>query len=182
MADYFYPLAPGRETWGSSMTPSWEVTEQLSASGRRRAVSEQIYPRWQISLAYNSLSDEEADALQGFYCLRRGGFEPFYYKDYHHSKVTSQRLTAGSDGKYQLIANINGYVEPVYRVDNLVVYVNGTKTTSYTLADGKLTLSTSGTVTADYEYYLKVHFSGDLSVTNVFENVNSASVTLESVR
>lgn len=182
MANYFYPLAMGRESWSSTISPKWEITEYKTASGRRRALSQQAYPTWTVKLSYKALTDEEANGLQGFYCLRRGSFEPFYYKDYGYHKMTAQRLAQNADGTYQLIANIGGYVEPVSYVDNLKVYVNGTQTTNYTIANGKITLSTSGTVTADYEYYLKVHFSGDLTITHVFDGVNNANVELEAVR
>lgn len=183
MANYFYPLESGREAWKSKISPSWTITEQTTASGRRRALIEQAYPKWQINLEYKALNNEEAQALQGFYCLRKGGFEPFYFKCYEYHKAEKQRLGTNTDGTYQCVANLGGYVEPVSYVEKLTVYINGVKTTNYTLNNGRISLAAgSGTVTADYEYYLKVHFVGALTISNVFEDVNNVSVTLEGVR
>lgn len=178
----FYPLEIGREAWGSTLTPSWNITEQKAASGRRRAVCEQYYPSWKIKLNYKALTDDEVNTLLGFYNARRGGFEPFYYKDYAYYKITAQTLNKSVTGVYPLVANIGGALEPVAYVDRLTVYVDGVKTTNYTLNNGAISINTTGVVTADYEYYFKVHFTDALSITQVFENCNNVSVTLESVR
>lgn len=183
MANIFYPLEAGREAWGSKITPTWNVTEQKTASGRRRAMIEQVYPSWKISLDYRALSDEEAQTLQGFFCLRKGSFEPFLFKSFEYHKAEKQRLGTNADGSYQCVANIGGYVEPVQYVENVTVYVNGTKTTNFTVTNGRIVLSgAGGTLTADYDYYLKVHFAGDLTISHILDNVNNVSVTLESVR
>lgn len=177
-----YPLEPGREAWGSTITPSWNITEQKAASGRRRAVCGQYYPSWQIKLSYKALSDYEVNALIGFYNDRRGSFEPFWYKDYGYCRMESQRLNKSVSGVYPLVADIGGYLEPVEKVDNLVVRVDGAETKAYTLNNGSLSINTDGVVTADYDYYLKVHFVGGLEISKAFENVNNVSVVLESVR
>lgn len=189
MANYIYPLEAGREAWGSTITPQWTITEQKSASGLRRAISEQVYPLWVIKLSYRALTDAEANALQSFYCQRRGSFEPFYYKDYAHHKINAQKLSSNIDGTYQLVANIGGYTEPVSYAENVKIYVNGIET-EFEIDGGKITItgaeidteSEDYIVTADYDYYLRVHFTGDLTITQAMENINHVSLTLESVR
>lgn len=179
---FFYPMKLGGEVWGSTLTPTWNVTEQTSASGKRRAVSEQLYPHWQFKLSYKGLSDADVNTLLGFYNARKGSFEPFYYKDYSHHKVEKAVLTKNSNGVYPLLADIGGSLEPVSYVDNLVVYVNDKVNTKYTLNKDAITISTTGTVKASFDYYFLVHFASTISITQVFDNVNNVSVTLESVR
>lgn len=182
MSNYFYPLNVGREAWGSTMSPKWETTEHISASGRRRALCEQLYPKWQFNLQYKALDKQEANSLLAFYGQRRGALEPFYYKDYAQHEIKAQQLPQNADGTYQLVANIGGYVEPVQVVDNLKVYVGGNQVTNYTVNNGKVTVTGSGTVTADYDYYFKVRFAGDISFTEIFDGFYNVSVTLEGVR
>jgi len=183
MSNLFFPIDNGRAAWGSTITPAWSVEEQKTASGRRRTLCQQSYPSWVISLSFNDLTKAERDNLLGFYAQCKGSFRSFYYKDFTDHKVTGRTLGKNSDGTYQCVIPFNGYVEPAEYVDNLTVYVDGVKQTSgYTVSGGKITLSTTGVVTADYDYYWKVCFGDSMSFTEVFNDLYKASVKLEVVR
>lgn len=177
-----FPISAGKAAWQSTISPAWTTVEQITASGRRRALSTQLYPKWTLSAKFQGLTNAEAETLLGFWNARRGTFESFYYKDFTHYKAEGQRLAQNPDGSYQCVSIIGGYTEPVNKVDNLHVYVNGVETTSYTEADGRIRLSATGIVTADYEYYFRVHFASSISVTEKFYDFNEVSIKLEVVR
>lgn len=178
-----FPIDTSRASWKSTVSPKWTTVEQITASGRRRALSTQLVPKWEFSCNFKALDNVEADTLLAFYNARRGSFESFFYKDFTHNKATGQILAPSSTGVYQCVANIGGYIEAVHKVDNLRVYVDGVETTAYTETNGLITLATpGGVVTADYEYYFKVHFAGAISITETFANCNDVSIKLEAVR
>lgn len=178
-----FPIDTKRASWKSTISPKWTTVEQITASGRRRALSTQLVPKWEFSCSFKALEDSEANALLAFWNARRGSFESFFYKDFSRHEATGQILAPLTTGVYQCVANIGGYVEAVHKVDNLHVYIDGVETSSYTESDGVITLgAVSGVVTADYEYYFKVHFVNALSITETFANCNDVSIKLEVVR
>ena len=92
-----------------------------------------------------------------------------------------------SSSKYQCVARIGSYVEPVEYVENVTVLVNGAivPTTNYTVSGGIITFRQipSGTVTANYTYYWKVILADDgLTISKKFDNINTAEIKLEVAR
>lgn len=169
----------GKVAYNSSKQQSWDTEVYESASGRYRSLSNQLYPKWKISVLLQPLSDEEARALMGFVAERKGGYEPFLWKDaedYHETGVTLARITST---KFQANAKFGTYVEPVEYIENVSVYVNGTKkaANTYTVADGYITFTSaqasSAVVTADFDYYWKVRFDDDgMGIEHIFDNIN----------
>lgn len=182
MANLFFPIDSSLVAWKSKISQGWDVSEEKAASGRRRTLCQQKLPGWTIEVNFPELTHEEQAALLGFYARCKGSWNSFLYKDYTYCEVKGQQLGKGADGDYQCIIPFDGYVEPAEYVDNLVVYVDGKKITNYTVANGKIKLTTNGVVTADYEYYWRVCFDKKLSITNVFMDVYSASLSLRVVR
>lgn len=177
-----FPISTGRSTWSDTAGINWDVQLHESAGGMVRALVEQDLPKYEWSVKFDNLSTAELEAIMGFYNLCKGPALPFFIKHVEHCQAKDQRLQPGPDGKYQLLKVIGEYAEPVYKVDKLKVYVNGVATTSYTEANGKLTLAANGTVTADYEYYERVRFNGALSSTEKFHDTHSCTIKVVSAR
>lgn len=177
-----FPLSAGKTAWNSTVTQSWSVAEQETASGRRRAICNQLHPKITFNIEFPVLNDEELDTLEGFYALRKGSLSPFYYKDGTDYHMENQVLQKGSDGLYKAVIKMGGYILPCTHVENLHVFVNGVETTSFTEADGSIRLNTSGTVTASYDYYWLVKFDDSITATKLFKNKNRVSLKLTSVR
>ncbi len=186
MAVRIFPLSAGKTAWSSTKAQSWSVTEASSASGRRRAICNQLYPKYTFSITFNVLTDVELAMLTGFYALSKGALLPFYYKDAVDYHVEKQQLAANS-GIYQCVIKSGDYVEPCYCVENLHVFVDGTEIINYTESNGAITVSasilgTSSVVTATYDYYWHVRFDGDLSVMQVLTDINKVNLKLVTVR
>lgn len=184
MSERFFPLSSGKAAWESSIAQTWAVTEKKTASGKRRAISSQLYPSYTFSVDF-TLNDAEISQLAGFYARCKGGLLPFWYKDFGaHAEM--QELACDAGGAYQCVSITGGYVEACRKVDNLRVYVDGTETLDYSESRGLITLS-AGTevhrsVCASYDYYRYVKFAGELSVKQLAPDINSVSLKLESVR
>lgn len=175
-----------RFSWESSKQQSWNTTVQKSASGRIRTMTNQLYPAWTIKASYNALTDEEARQLLGFIAERKGRYEPFLWLDPEDYRAKGVTLV-NTNGYYQALMNVGGYVEPVEYIEHVTVYVDGVKQadSAYSVEDGAIKFKTAptGIVTADYTYYWLVHFSEDgITINKIFDNINKASITLAVVR
>lgn len=180
--DLYFPLNNKKMSWETTMQQTWDVVEQKSASGRRRTLCQQTLPGWTINISFPMLTRTERDILLGFYAQCKGKFESFFFTDEEQCHVEQQVLNVGTDGTYQLVSNYAGYVEPVERVANLKVFVNGIETTAFTEDNGVLMVDAEGDVTATYDFYWKVCFGNNLSIAQKFADYYSASLTLEVVR
>ena len=189
MSELIFPLDARKVEWTTEVTQSWTVNEQTSASGKRRAISSQTLPAWEFGLTFPMLSAEEKDTLLAFVTRVKGTLMPFYYKDAESYKAIKLRLATNTDGTYQLVANMHGQQEPVYYVDQLHVYVDGTEqdASTYTVDRGAVKFSTAlkntQVVTASYEWYWKVCFSSSkLKVSQIFQDLFSVDIDLKVVR
>ena len=184
-----FPLDARKVSWNSEVGQSWAVNEQTSASGKRRALTNQTLPAWVFTLEFPKLTSEESDKLLAFFSRVRGTLLPFFYKDAEHYKCTGVTLAKNANGSYQLVANMHGQQEPIYYADNLHVYVDGVEQgdTSYKLDRGAIVFTNApaatAKVTASYEYWWRVVFNDTtLNITQVFENLFTASFGLKGVR
>lgn len=182
-----FPLDSKKVDWSSEVAESWEIQEQNAASGKRRTQTYQSLPGWTFKLKFPVLTKAERDTLFAFYAQCKGPFGDFFYKDAESYLIEKQRLGKNSDGSYQLVAKLDGYIEPVAYADHLMVYVNGVKQASsaYTLNNGAIVFKTapSGTVTASYEYYWKCCFDkSKITEKQLFIDMFSVELTLRVVR
>lgn len=182
MANLFFPIDTGLVSWNTKISQTWDVEEVKSASGRRRTLCQQKLPGWTLSVKFPALTYEEQAALLGFYSRCKGNWNSFLYKDYTYCFVRKQQLGKGTDGKYQCVIPLGDSVEATEYVDNVRVYIDGKRTDNFTVENGKISLTTNGVVTADYEYYWRVCFDKNISISNIFEDVYSVSLTLKVVR
>lgn len=168
-----------RCAYNSTKQQSWDTAVQESASGRYRTMSNQLYPKWKISVLIQPLTDNDARVLMGFVAARKGGYEPFLWldaEDYHEQGIILPKV---SSGLYQAVMKMGDYVEPVEYIENVSVYVNGTKqaASKYSVDGGYIRFVTapasSATVTADYDYYWRVRFDDDgMGINHIFDNIN----------
>lgn len=189
MANLLFPLNARRVKWTSQVEDSWDVTEQKSASGKRRAITSQTRPGWQFTIDFPALTAEERDTLFAFRSRVKGSLIPFFYKDaesYHCEKL---RLARHSDGSYQLVANMHGQQEITYYADKLTVWVNGAERTAqeYAIDRGAIVFnqppSANAVVTATYDYWWQVVFAKkSISVKQKFVNLFECSIVLVVVR
>lgn len=184
MAERFFPLEAGSAAWNSSVSQAWEVTQTETASGRRRAICSQLYPKLSFTVSFTALDDKNLSLLMGFYAKCKGTLLPFFYKDYG-ARVELQELSRDESGKYQLFIKNGGYVLPCEKADNVSVYVDDKETADFTLDGDILTVpaaTAKSVVKASFDYYWRVRFSDTLSVTQNFENVNNVNLKLVTVR
>lgn len=167
----------GRVAYNSSKQQSWDSEVYESASGRYRSLSNQLYPKWKIHVLIQPLTDADARLLMGFVAARKGGYEPFLWKDAEDCHEQGITLANVSPLVYQAVAKFGNYVEPVEYIENVKVYVDGTETSDYTVSNGYITFesapATGAVVTADYDYYWKVRFDDDgMGIDHIFDNIN----------
>lgn len=182
MANLFFPLDSGLVSWNTKISQAWDVEEAKAASGRRRTLCQQKLPGWVFDIKFPAITHEEQATLLGFFARCKGSWNSFLYKDYTYCRVENQQLGKGADGKYPCVIPFGDSVEQAEYVDNVRVYINGVETKDFTVDGGKIVLATNGVVTADYEYYWRVCFDKNLSITNIFDNIYSVGLTLRVVR
>ena len=167
-----------KAAWNSSKKETWNTTVKKTGSGRRRAMTNQLYPDWTISVQFKRLTDEESRKILGFCALQKGALLPFLWLDPKDYQVKGIQLPMVSPGKYQAVMQVGEYVEPAAKVP----------ASDYTITDGVIVFKTapagSDVIKADYTYYWKVCFDDDgLGITELFRNWNETGrIKLRVVR
>ena len=152
----------------------------MSGSGKTRSMTNQLYPQWIISAKLLHLTRAEANELMGFVALLKGNYEPFLWLDPEDYEEKGVQLPMITPGIYQAVMRIGKYTEPVDYIENVTVYIDGTKQSSgYSVTNGTIKFSTppsaNSKVAADYTYYWKVRFSQDeMEIQNIFVNLNDS--------
>lgn len=164
----------------STKKQKWNTRIQMSGSGKTRSMTNQLYPQWIISAKLLHLTREEANELMGFVALLKGNYEPFLWLDPEDFEEKGVQLPMIAPGIYQAVMRIGKYTEPVDYIENVTVYIDGTKQSSgYSVTNGTIKFSTppsaNSKVAADYTYYWKVRFSQDeMEIQNIFVNLNDS--------
>ena len=174
----------------SSKTQKWNTTVEKVGSGRMRSNTSQLLPLWNISIKYAWLDDERYKTIMGFVATLKGAHKPFWWLDPEDYQETEVQLPKNTDGSYQAVMKMGNYVEPVEKIDQLTVWVDGTEqpSSAYTVNGGAITFGTApaagSVVTASYRYYWKVHLADDgLSVDHVFTTLKqTGTIKFESWR
>lgn len=167
MSNAIYPTLPG-QTWPRGKTTRTS-TMVKRASGRRFALSQQLYPTYLYRIPYSFLRPVDLATLGGFFRARSGRLDDFLFQDRDDDSVTAQVIGVGNgtNAAFQLMRTAGGVIEPVYAVNGTPsVYVNGVLTTAYTLsANGLVTFTTpppaGHVVTWTGLYYWRVAFTKD---------------------
>lgn len=182
MAKYIFPLDLARGAWSNTVTPSWTTTEQTTASGRYRGLTTQTAPKYDFSYTFNAISERELNNILEFYNARKGTLQPFFVSDSVSMSCENQQLLRINDA-YPLIMKHTNEV-PNY-VDVKAVYVNGIRSSDYTVTDGILTVNNTDSasiVTATYNYYHRVRFKDAINITELFYNAYRVTVKFTTAR
>ncbi len=175
MPDLVWPVTAGIEM-RSSKTISWDGEVVSTGSGRKKSNTSQLLPLWNIEVKFGILSETNAKTILGFLATLKGGNTPFFWLDPEDNQETGIQLPRNTDGTYQCVMKYGGYVEAVEKVADLKVYKDGVlQTSGYTVSGGTISFSSTpsaGTVvTADYQYYWKLHLpAGKIKMDHVFKN------------
>lgn len=178
-----FPATLNKLAWSSTKSLSWDVTAQTSGSGRVRTLTNQLLPCWTIETKFAHLNDEEARRFLGFVASVKGGFEPFLWKDPEDHKAAGQVCAMSEPGKYQAVIPMGDFLEPCEYIEDVTVYVDGTKQDQarYSVANGMIIFhdgvapAAGAVVKADYTYYFKVRFKdSSAGITAIFNNFNQS--------
>jgi uncharacterized protein (TIGR02217 family) len=156
--------------WKSAKTQNWDTTIQKSASKRRKTLSRQSYPEWEIDASFAKASQAEYEYTAGFFARMRGQAGTFLWldpEDYKQTKVqigTGDGVTTG----FQLLRNWKDqFVEPVLDIvpGTLTVFVDDVAVDETLGDDGWDELAAAPAVgaiiTASFEYYWRVACAKD---------------------
>lgn len=174
--------------WKSQKVQKWDTKTKTSGSGKVRTMTNWKYPQYTISTEFEVLTPAQYKELMGFYSKTKGGTVPFLWLDPEDNAETGIQLGTGSMGSWQAVRKFGDFLEPVYHIENLKLYANGSPIRAVSdkgvikLAAGQ-TVAPNAVITADYTYYWLVRFSGDMTAEYIFTNVyKSKSFKLVSTR
>lgn len=174
--------------WKSTKAQKWDTKTKTSGSGKVRTMTNWKYPQYTISTEFEVLTPAQYKEIMGFYSKTKGGTVPFLWLDPEDNAEKGIQLGTGSMGSWQAVRKFGDFLEPVYHVENLKLYANGSPIRAVSdkgvikLAAGQ-TVAPNAVITADYTYYWLVRFSGDMTAEYIFTNVyKSKSFKLVSTR
>lgn len=173
--------------WKSTKETAWQTTIATAGSGRCRTLTNRKYPKWTIVTKFQTLTDDEKNIMFGFINQIKGAYEPFFFLDPEDNKETNIPLPSLGTNQYQCVMKMGDFVQPVYKVTDLHVFVDGVELpkTKYIESGGVIQLRVAqiGKITASYTYYWKVIMKNDgFKITAIFKNINqSDNLTLETV-
>lgn len=174
--------------WKSQKAQKWDTKTKTSGSGKVRTMTNWKYPQYTISTEFEVLTPAQYKELMGFYSKTKGGTVPFLWLDPEDNQEKGIKLGTGSMGSWQAVRKFGDFLEPVYHVENLTLYADGSPIRAVSdkgvikLASGQ-TVEPNAVITADYTYYWLVRFSGDMTAEYIFTNVyKSKSFKLVSTR
>lgn len=105
MSNVLFPELPGLE-WDTSITPMFNTKIMTSINGRELRASFQAAPKYEISLSYAFLREnngrKELQKLQGFYLDRRGAFDSFLFKMPEDNEFNCTFIGDGTTTTFQL--------------------------------------------------------------------------------
>lgn len=183
MSTDVFPELPG-VTWSVKKTPRFKTLVKEAISGREYRASVMAYPIWEIDVSFEFLragAFAELETLLGFFLLRKGAFESFYFDDLSDNSVSNQLFGAG-DGTTTAFQLVRGYGAAGFVFVEPVVALNGSpaikkagvlQSTGYSVsATGLVTFTVPPAVGAQLTwsggYYYNVRFKEDVQDFNQF--------------
>ena len=164
-------------SYNKTITPIWNTQTYESESGRETRIPKWKFPRYEIKLNFNFMTDNttqgtldkgDIERLQGFFNAVGGSFEDFLYFDDTENSVENQTFGVG-DGqttKFQLVRNHPYWAEPVNGINEKPkIFVNGEEVECEVDAYGVVTFEEPPEADAILSwsglYYFRVRFSED---------------------
>lgn len=184
MSNKIFPALPGLK-FENKRYPVWKTKTHEAVSGKQQRAAMWSYPRWRYSLPFEFLRADtayrELQTLVGFFLEHRGSWDSWLYEDPEDNTVTGQGIGIGNGASrsFQLVrtygANGNTFAEPMTAINGApVIKIAGVVVdpADYTVSDiGLVTFGTapaSGSITADFSYYFRCHFTQDELELNEF--------------
>lgn len=173
------PVLPVK--WGSKKKPVWDTVVKKSGSGKRRTMTNQSYPLWEIEVDLVGLDEDQRKEITAFLYSVKGRLEPFLWWDYedHQEIKVSLGIGQGSVTDWQLVRRYKTvYTEPVTDLvaNTLTVYINDVKVTNYSLLSNgiiRFTTPPTGDITASFQYYWRVALDDDdIGWEHAFNNIS----------
>jgi uncharacterized protein (TIGR02217 family) len=167
-----YPVfvSPPTMAWNSTKTQKWNTKIQKSASKRRKTLSRQSYPEYELDCTYTCLDTAEVDYVAGFFAKMHGQAGTFLWKDDQDYKCDKTWIGTG-DGSttgFQIVRSLEGqFFEPVLNIvpGTLKVFVDNVQVSEILGDDGWDVLAAApaagSIITASFEYYWRVAFAKD---------------------
>lgn len=173
-------ILPKFQGWSykKTITPIWNTQTYESQSGRETRIQKWKYPRYEIKLNYNFMTDEttqttvldkgDIERMQGFFNAVAGSFDDFLYFDDTENFVENQTFGIG-DGQttqFQLVRNHPYWAEPVNGINEKPqIFVNGIEAECEVDAYGVVSFveppEADAILSWTGNYYFRVRFSED---------------------
>lgn len=191
MSNAIYPTLKGLE-FTVKKKPFWKTNIFDTASGREYRSTYWTYPRWEIGLSYEFLSqrvpDTDMATLAGFFNQRYGNFDTFLFLDPDDNSNTDAAFGTG-DGvttTFSLARTFGGFREPIGYTNSITnIKVNGSATGAYSVTDNRLIVFNSApannaALTWTGIYYYRCRFKDpEMSLEKFMQALwNAKSVTL----
>lgn len=189
MTNYIFPTFQGW-SYNKEKKPIWKTNVYEATSGKEVRIQKWSYPRYEITLKYNFLTDNaiqsvsldkgELEKLQGFFNSVGGNCDDFLFYDEVEHSCTNQPfgLGDGSTRFFQLKRSLQNWVEPVRGITTKPkIFIGGTETNAFSWDNyGNITLTSAppndAVLTWTGDYYFRVRFTNEeLELTRTFEGL-----------
>jgi hypothetical protein len=172
MSNEVFPTLPGIK-WGTEKAPEFSTTIKSAVSGYEVRLSNRVYPKYQIKMAFeflrNTAAANELAQIVGLFLRHRGAGDSFLLLDADDYAATNQvfGVGTGSQTVFQLTAAWGGLVQPARNIQSLTfVGVNGVLQPNHGLgAGGVITFATApaagSVLTWSGTYYYRCRFADD---------------------
>jgi len=204
MSQLVFPQLQGL-SWEYTKKPIWKTLIQESTSGNETRIKLWSYPKYEIGIKYNFMTNQEYSDLSltvsdyekmlAFYNKVGGSYDDFLYEDPIENTAIAQvfGVADGITKDFQLTRTIgaesNTWVEPVYGVKGTPVIKVGTNVvTNYTINNFGLVsfadAPASGNISWTGSFYFRCRFLNDNLQFNqtykeIYENIGIDLTTVK---
>ena len=158
---------------GARGGPKFDTTINTSISGVEQRVANRVLSRGEWQIGYGLRTAGDWKPVLALHYAQRGSLYGFTFRDWSDYYVTDGAIGTGdgSTKAFQLTktydVGVRQYVRKIYvpDTDTLVVKIDGTPTTAFTVSDGMVTFdaapSSSSAITASFQFFVPVRFADD---------------------
>jgi len=166
---YQFPTSPVPQ-YPVDITAVWNNITTTFDSGKEQSRQKNLYPKYNVTLNYKTLTNTDIQILWNFYQARRGSFEPFYF--YSLEKADWDGIFIGMGDGATTIFDIPGKSTLGHVIYNSGIAVDsGDYTISYGGGDcssDRVTFDTAPAINS----LLTIDFNGYLRIRCKFKNDN----------
>jgi uncharacterized protein (TIGR02217 family) len=177
---------------GARGGPKFDTTINTSVSGVEQRVANRVLSRGEWQIGYGLRTAGDWKPVLALHYAQRGSLYGFTFRDWSDYYVTDGGIGTGdaTTKAFQLIktydVGVRQYVRNIYLpdTDTLIVNIDGTPTTAFTVSDGMLTFTTApgvgAVITASFDFFVPVRFADDhleISVEMATDDAELAEIT-----